>query len=116
MRVDSQGDLLVETTGGPVRGHKPVVYQETGGMRKAVEGKYLLRRGHQVSFELAAYDTTKPLVIDPTLDYSTYLGGSGDDIGSDIAVDSIGNAYVVGYTSSSNFPTMAAYQPANGGN
>jgi hypothetical protein len=116
LRVDAQGDLLAETTGGAVRWQKPVVYQETDGVRKTIEGRYLLRRGHQVSFEVAAYDRAKPLVIDPTLDYSTYLGGNGDDYGDDIAIDGGGSAYVVGETTSTNFPIMGAYQAANGGN
>jgi beta-propeller repeat-containing protein len=116
MRVDAHGDLLVETTGGAVRWQKPVVYQETSGARKQIEGKYLLRRGHQVGFEVASYDATKPLIIDPTLVYSTYLGGSGDDTGFGIAVDSSGNAYVTGQTGSTDFPTTAGtFQPALAG-
>ncbi len=110
IRVDARGDLLVETTGGSVRWQKPVVYQESDGVRKMIKGKYLLRRGHQASFEVAAYDTTKPLIIDPTLVYSTYLGGTFDQ-GSAIAVDSSGNAYVTGFTDSTNFPTtFGAFQ------
>ena len=70
-----------------------------------IKGKYLLRRGHQASFQVAAYDTTKPLIIDPTLLYSTYLGGTNFDEGSAIAVDASGNAYVTGVTGSVNFPT-----------
>ncbi|PYV37389.1 MAG: hypothetical protein DMG06_28270 [Acidobacteria bacterium] len=47
--------------------------------------------------------------------YSTYLGGDYDDSGSGIAVDSQGNAYVVGMTESPNFPIMRPFQPASGG-
>src|SRR5205807_2002714 len=58
------------------------------------------------------YDTSRPLIIDPVLAYSTYLGGSGGDQGAGIAVDTDGNAYVMGTTSSTNFPTTAAaFQP-----
>jgi CSLREA domain-containing protein len=58
----------------------------------------------QVSFQLAAYDATKPLIIDPVLSYSTYLGGVAFDSGTDIAVDAAGNAYIVGLTASADFP------------
>ena len=58
-----------------------------------------------------------PLVIDPTysLVYSTYLGGSGDEIGYGIAVDGSGSAYVSGFTSATNFPTKAPLQTSNHG-
>src|SRR5262249_45858297 len=59
---------------------------------------------------------TQPLIIDPSLIFSTYLGGGGDDYGVRVAVDSTGNVYVVGRTQSTNFPTQTPYQPANAGN
>jgi hypothetical protein len=65
-----------------------------------------------VAFELAKYDSTRPLYIDPLI-YSSYLGGSGSDGGSSIAVDHAGNAYVTGSTSSTDFPTMDPLQPTN---
>ncbi len=69
-----------------------------------------------VGFEVAGYDPNKPLVIDPVLAYSTYLGGSDFDAGTSIAVDSTGNAYVTGETASTDFPTMFPYQANNAGN
>ncbi len=69
-----------------------------------------------VGFEVGAYDTKRPLVIDPVLVYSTYLGGSGDDSANSITVDSAGNAYVIGYTDSTNFPLAGAMQTTYGGN
>jgi len=67
-----------------------------------------------VGFEVGKYDASRPLYIDPLI-YSTYLGGANVDSGSGIAVDGAGNAYVVGYTSSIDFPTVSPLQPANGG-
>jgi hypothetical protein len=61
-------------------------------------------KGKQVSIEVSSYDVTKPLIIDPVLSYSTYLGGSNSEFGSGIAVDASGNAYVTGATNSPNFP------------
>ena len=54
-------------------------------------------------------------MIDPVLVYSTYLGGSGNDQGNGIAVDSAGNAYITGYTSSTNFPTLSGVQTSRAG-
>ncbi len=53
------------------------------------------------------YDRRYPLVIDPGLLYSTYLGGGGGDLGHGIAVDGAGSAYLTGYTDSADFPTTA---------
>ena len=111
LHYDRNGDLLVGTPGGEVVFHKPVVYQRTtdNGQRKAVDGRYVLKGDREVTFEVASYDRSKPLVIDPVLKYSTYLGGSGDDLGSPsgvqgIAVDPEGNAYIIGATDSTDFP------------
>src|SRR5207245_2078412 len=70
----------------------------------------------QVGFRVGSYDATQPLVIDPTLDYSSYLGGTGADFGTAIAVDSAGDAYVTGYTVSANFPTNGPLQGTIQGN
>ena len=114
--IDAQGDLVLDTPGGEVRQHKPLVYQEVDGGRREIAGTYVLNGGRQVSFQVAAYDAGKPLIIDPVLSYSTYLGGGSTDRGYAIAVDSSGNAYVTGQTDSTNFPTASPIQPANDGN
>ncbi len=110
LRVDGGGNLVLETGAAPVSFRKPVSYQEIGGKRRAVESRYLLAGGNRVGFQLGNYNHRYALVIDPTLVYSTYLGGSGFDYGTAIAVDSSGSAYVTGYTSSLDFPTKTPAQ------
>src|SRR5262249_56924382 len=72
-------------------------------------------KGKRVAFEVARYDAGRRLVIDPVFFYSTYLGGSGEDSGTRIALDGSGNAYVTGYTASTNFPTTNPLQVNYGG-
>ncbi|MBZ5615898.1 MAG: SBBP repeat-containing protein [Acidobacteriia bacterium] len=112
---DKNGDLVLQMSDGEVRWHKPVVYQEKDGEKQEINGHYVIKHGQRVGFELAGYDSKKPLTIDPVLVYSTYLGGSDFDYGSAIAVDSAGNAYVTGITNSGNFPTVNPLQPTYGG-
>jgi hypothetical protein len=113
--IDSQGELVLSTPSGTLVQHKPIIYQDLNGVRQDVAGSYVIRGG-QVGIDVGSYDPTHPLVIDPVLSYSTYLGGSGTDIGYGIAVDNSGNAYVVGSTTSPNFPTTpGAYQGTFGG-
>ena len=113
IRRDQHGDLVLKMTEGEIRWHKPVVYQEKSGTRQEIAARYITG-GNRVAFELAKYDASRPLYIDPLI-YSTYLGGQADDAGQGIAVDSSGNAYVVGTTYSTDFPTKNPLQPANGG-
>ena len=129
IKVADSGDLLLTTALGDVRLQKPVVYQlNDDGHKKLVAGSYVVHsESHSetrpritnpvIGIQVAAYDLAKPLVIDPTLVYSTYLGGGFDDgivtgglAGSDqmaVAVDNLGNAYVTGATHSTDFPTTA---------
>ena len=105
LKLDSDGDLLIGINGQQMRMHRPVVYQEKDGKREPVEAQYTLSDAQQIGFEIAAHDRTRTLVIDPVLAYSTFLGGTGEDAGIEIAVSSHGNAYVTGLTTSLNFPT-----------
>jgi hypothetical protein len=106
MNLDGQGNLVLQTAAGPVSEQAPVLYQvNADGTHTAVSGGYVLESDGTVGLQVGAYDQSHPLVIDPTLDYSTYLGGSnGTDEGLGIAVDGYGNAYVTGFTNSTNFP------------
>jgi uncharacterized repeat protein (TIGR01451 family) len=102
--IDAGGDLVLHKAGNEIRLRKPLVYQEADGVKQSVPGRYVLRGRRQIGFEIGEYDKTRSLVIDPVLTYSTFLGGTSDDIGRSIALDSTGNAYVTGQTSSFNFP------------
>lgn len=116
-RLAGSGELVLATATGEVRFHKPVLYQERQGRKQPVEGRYVRRGGGQIGFEVDAYDPTRPLVIDPVLSYSTYLGGKGSNWGAGIAVDRSGQAHVVGETLSDRFPTTAgSWQPVYNGN
>src|SRR5260370_29364863 len=114
IRRDEHGDLVLKMGEGEIRWHKPVAYQEKNGARQLVAARYAITDRNRVRFELARYDRSRSLYIDPLI-YSTYLGGSKGDFGTSIAVDSAGNAYVTGTTASTDFPTMNPLQPANGG-
>ena len=122
MQIDSTGELRLHTRTGEVRWHKPMLYQEIGGVRQTVDGRYVQQGKTVVTFEVHSYDHAYPLVIDPVLVYSTYLGGSNADgslffLPVGIAVDRNGNAYVTGGTGSPDFPTtVGSLQTAYGTN
>jgi hypothetical protein len=105
LEVDAQGDLVLCTGPEVIRQRKPIAYQEANGLRREIPVSYVLKGAHRVAFKVAAHDSSRPLVIDPALFYSTYLGGSMTDGGQAIAVDGAGNAYVTGLTNSPGFPT-----------
>jgi len=119
VRLDeSTGDLLIALTGATLIEHAPIAWQEINGQRVSVAVRYVLGDDGNVGFALGSYDPTQPLTIDPTMSYGTYLGGSLPEEAEGIAVDGAGNAYVVGTTHSTDFPTTAgSYQPSfPGGN
>jgi hypothetical protein len=128
LEVDPQGNLVLHTASGELVQHAPHIYQEVGNRKRTIPGRYILVQSQhselstdhlpgipqQVAFQMDGYDPHRALVIDPVLVYSTYLGGSGNDGGSSIAVDITGNAYFTGGTGSIDFPTANAFQPALG--
>lgn len=115
--IDSEGNLRILTTDDQeVLMHKPFVYQNELDRKIEIESKFILLAKNQIGFEFGGYDSSKDLIIDPVLSYSTYLGGSAIDRGTAIAVDSGSNATVTGITSSLNFPTtVGAFQTALAG-
>ncbi len=113
--TDPSGNLMLASSAGNVLLHKPVAYQQKDGARQPVEASFVLRAKNQVSFELGNYDRSRELVIDPSVSYATYLGGTSEDDGNAIAVDGSGNAYVTGQTKSMDFPTKNALYGTNKG-
>jgi hypothetical protein len=91
IRRDQHGELVFKVGEGEIRWHKPMVYQEKNGTRQLVAARYAITDTNGVGFEVAKYDASRPLYIDPLI-YSTYLGGSSDDEGFGIALDTSGNA------------------------
>lgn len=115
VELADNGDLVFKFDDGELRQHKPIAYQKINGERKEIAANYTIANW-QIGFEVGEYDKSQPLIIDPVLSYSTFLGGSGDfglggDSGRGIAVDPSGNAYVVGFTNSvTQFPLVGAFQ------
>ena len=107
LAVDRNGDLVIAIDDREIRLRKPIVYQQdsslTGGessRRTAVTAAYLVSGSdpQEVGFQIGRYDPGLPLVIDPVLVYSNFLGGALSDEGADLAVDVEGNAYVTGWS------------------
>jgi hypothetical protein len=103
--LSASGDLLVATASGTIVHRRPTLYQETGGARETVDGGYDLRADGTVGFRTGDYRHDLPLVIDPVITYSTFLGGNSFEQINGVAVVG-GEAVVVGTTASTNFPTM----------
>ncbi len=125
LSLDQRGNLLVRVGDRELIEPAPVIYQETEGKRRTIAGGWKLRGAREASFKVAAYDRSRPVVIDPLI-FSTYLGGSGScntidtfaicngDMGGVHYVDSSGNAYLSGTTYSPDFPTTTgAFQTVN---
>jgi hypothetical protein len=118
LALAADGGLTMKAGSAELHWHAPVAYQEFDGRRRAVAAKYEIA-GSTVRFRVGAYDRRHDLVIDPSLVYSTYLGGNGGDmgdVGNAIAADSSGSVYVAGMAASADFPTTGnAMQPAQHG-
>jgi hypothetical protein len=110
-----EGDLVLQTVEGTIRQGRPVIYQEVGDVRRPIDGHYVLRDHQHVAFAVGPYDPSRPLVIDPSLAFSSYLGGSRTDVGGKVAVDQAGNLYLAGSTNSSDFPIANATPLPGGG-
>jgi hypothetical protein len=116
LEIDGRGDLLLSVADRVVKQARPHVYQRLNGRTREVSGAYALVGTNELAFQLGDYDRGQPLVIDPVIDFSTYVGGDNLDYAHGIALDDFGNVYVIGQTSSANFPTAGSpVQPSFGG-
>ena len=122
LHISDDGELVAHLSGGDVSFHKPVVYQTIGSgareTKQTIEGRYVLKADGQAGFELGSYDRSKQLVIDPTVSFATYLGGSDVDMAVGVAVDRFTDVVVVGSTRSADFPIfqpLENYHPGNCG-
>ena len=115
LQITRQGELLITTGKARLIQHPPYAYQRLGNKQVPVTARYILK-GRTVSLDLGAYDRKRPLVIDPALTYSSYLGGPGDDVAQAVAVDSSGNIYITGMTQSTDsFPVKNNIYTFKGG-
>jgi len=125
LRLSQGGDLIITTAAGDLTLRRPVAYQESSdGTRREIAANFKLQGTDELAIGLGKYDSTKPVVIDPVIVYSTYLGGANgpqkglaESSAAAVAVDGSGNAYVVGATDTSDFPTTSGVlQPTNSQN
>jgi hypothetical protein len=117
VRLTNAGQMEVSTPVGGFTDDKPYAYQEVEGQRVEIPMAYALdpngaSDSHAYSFSVGAYDKSLTLVLDPVvLLYAGYIGGTGGDAGYGIAVDGAGNAYVTGFTSSTEATFPVAVGP-----
>ena len=119
IRVEDDGDLTIAASGSELRFHKPVAFQHGANGREPIEARYELAENGEVRFALGEYDRTRALVIDPVIEYSTYLSGTlrwngaataapSSDDAYGLTVDAAGNAYLTGFTNAIDFPMAGA--------
>ncbi|MBN2256012.1 MAG: SBBP repeat-containing protein, partial [Deltaproteobacteria bacterium] len=114
--LDDAGDLVVDMEFGGLRHKKPSCYQMIQGERKEVDGRFKPMGDNRYSFEVSGYDDSHELIIDPVvLAYSTFLGGTKHECGYGLALDNSGAAYLIGSTSSTDFPTKKPFSGKRNG-
>ncbi len=115
VKVSTDGDLVVHAASGEYVQRKPHAYQTIEGEKRPVDAAFRVASDGTVGFALGKYDKSATLVIDPVIEYASYLGGSGDDSPRAVTIGPDGFIYVTGFTNSSDFPTASAYSARLGG-
>jgi hypothetical protein len=105
LSIDSEGDLVIGLKHGEIVERAPTFFQEVNGIKETIAGRYILKGSNRVAFQIGTTDRSKAVVIDPAIQFSTYLGGSSDDFPLYMELDRFGSVYVVGFTTSTDFPT-----------
>ena len=113
--IQSDGTLRVRGLAGDFIEERPVLYQSIGGERVQVAGAFEKRPGGAIGFRVEEYDRTQPLVIDPVILFSGYFGGSGEDDITSVAIDSLNNVVVAGWTASTDLPASGGAMAHYGG-
>jgi hypothetical protein len=113
LKIDAEGNAVLHTSDKDLVLRAPIAYQRRADSRQLVSARYVLSANNEIEFEIGPYDTQEPLVIDPVLSYSSYLGGSNFDALLNVTVDREGFAYATGFTCSVDFPTMNPLQSQN---
>lgn len=104
-RLDKNGNVVFNRHQSGFTQHRPVAYQQSGTTRDQVDAHYRLLSSGDVGVEVGPYDRKRPLVIDPVLSYSSYLGGVNNDGILGVKVDATGALYMVGFSASADFKT-----------
>ena len=114
--IDAAGNAVLCVAGAELLVRAPIAWQSPA---EPVCARLMLggsTPSRELTLAMGPYDPTRPLVVDPVLAFSTYVGGSGSDEARGVAVDAAGAIYVVGSTASPDFPLAGPLQPALRGN
>lgn len=113
--IDRDGALVVKSGIHAFLQPRPTVYQRVAGRKRQIEGGFVLHDDRTVGFRIGHYDPNLPLIIDPILEYGSYLGGAGTDQVQAITTDALGNVYVTGMTTGGGLPGATVTRCTSGG-